>query len=172
MGTAVTPLAVGQPVPDLPLIDQTGAPVRLSQFGGQVVALNFIYTRCALPQFCLRISNDFGVIQRRFRAVLGRDLTLVTVTFDPERDTPEVLARYAARWKADPRTWRFLTGAVADVRRMCALFGVEFFPDEGLMNHSLHTVVLDRSGRVIANIEGNRHTPEQLGDLIQESLHR
>ena len=57
---------------------------------------------------------------------------LLTVTFDPERDTPEVLATYAARFNADPKMWRFLTGKVADVRRVCALFGVESYLDEGL----------------------------------------
>lgn len=172
MGTAVTPLAVGQRVPDVPLVDQAGRDVRLSAFMGQVVALNFVYTRCTLPQFCLRIANNFGVLQRRFSRALGRDLVLVTVTFDPERDTPAVLARYAAGLRADVRTWHFLTGAPPDVRRICGYFGVEAFADEGLMNHSLHTAVLDRQGRLVANIEGNQFTPEQLGDLIQETMDR
>ena len=97
---------------------------------------------------------------------------LLTVTFDPERDTPEVLATYAARFNADPKMWRFLTGKTADVRRVCALFGVESYLDEGLVNHSLHTAIIDRRGRLVANIEGNQHTPEQLGDLILETLTR
>lgn len=172
MGTAVTPLTVGQRVPDVPLVDQAGTGVRLSAFEGRVVALNFVYTRCTLPQFCLRIANNFGVLQRRFARVMGRDLVLVTVTFDPERDTPAVLARYAAGLRADLRTWHFLTGAAPDVRRICGYFGVEAFADEGLMNHSLHTAVLDRRGRLVANLEGNQFTPEQLGDLIQETLDR
>ena len=60
------PLAVGQPVPDFTLTDQARRPVTLSQFRGKVVAINFIYTSCALPQFCFRIANHFGVLQRRF----------------------------------------------------------------------------------------------------------
>lgn len=172
MGTAVTPLAAGQRVPDVPLVDQAGKGVRLSAFEGRVVALNFVYTRCTLPQFCLRIANNFGVLQRRFAGVMGRDLVLLTVTFDPERDTPAVLARYAAGLRADLRTWHFLTGDAPDVRRICGYFGVEAFADEGLVNHSLHTAVLDRRGRLVANIEGNQFTPEQLGDLIQETLDR
>jgi len=94
----------------------------------------------------------------------------VTITFDPERDTPEVLAAYASQWKADPKTWHFLTGAVADVRKVCALFGVEYFPDEGLMNHTLRTAVIDRGGTLVASIEGNTYSPEQLGDLIFTQL--
>ncbi len=82
----------------------------LSELRGKVVAINFIYTSCALPNFCLRIANNFGVLQKRFRAQLGRDLVLLTVTFDPVHDTPEVLAQYASQWNADPATWHFLTG--------------------------------------------------------------
>ncbi|HET9269970.1 MAG TPA: SCO family protein [Vicinamibacterales bacterium] len=172
-GRAVPPLATGEPVPDFTLTDQAGQPVRLSAIGaGKVVALNFVYTRCALPQFCLRASNVFSTMQRRFARQYGRDLVLLTVTFDPERDTPEVLATYAARFNADPKMWRFLTGKTADVRRVCALFGVESYLDEGLVNHSLHTAVIDRRGRLVANIEGNQYTPEQLGDLILETLTR
>ena len=172
-GRAVPALATGQAVPDFTLIDQSGQPVRFSTVtAGKVVALDFVYTRCALPQFCLRASNVFGVLQKRFARQYGRDLVLLTITFDPERDTPEVLATYAARFNADPKMWRFLTGKTADVRRVCTLFGVESYLDEGLLNHSLHTVVIDRRGRLVANVEGNQYTPEQLGDLILETLMR
>lgn len=170
-GRAVAPLAPGQAVPDFALVDQSGQPIRFAALAaGKVVALNFIYTRCALPQFCLRVSNTFGVLQRRFARQYGRELQLLTITFDPERDTPEALTSYAARFNADPKMWRFLTGKVAEVRHVAGLFGVDAFPDEGLMNHSLRSVVIDRSGRVVANIEGNQYTPEQLGDLILETL--
>jgi protein SCO1/2 len=172
-GRAVTPLAPGQAIPDFTLTDQGGQPVRFSTLtAGKVVALNFVYTRCALPQFCLRASNAFSVLQRRFARQYGRDLVLLTVTFDPERDTPEVLATYAAGFNADPKMWRFLTGRTADVRRVAGFFGVESYLDEGLVNHSLHTAVVDRRGRLVTNIEGNQYTPEQLGDLMLEVLTR
>lgn len=168
--SAPKPLEVGSEVPNFTLTDQTGAPVSLAQFAGKVVAINFIYTSCALPTFCYRIANNFGVLQRRFKDAAGRDLVLLTVTFDPERDTPEVLARYAQTWRADPKKWHFLTGAVPDVRRVTGMFGVDFFPDEGLMNHSLHTAVIDRQGKLVANIEGNQFTSAQFGDLVKTVL--
>ena len=171
-GLGQKPLDVGATVPAFTLIDQQRRPFSLADAAGRVVAVNFIYTRCALPQFCLRVTNNFGVLQKRFRQQLGRDLLLLTITFDPQRDTPDALAKYAAQWSADPKTWRFLTGAVNDVRRVCALFGVDYFPDEGLMNHTLRTAVLDRGGRLVASIEGNRYTPEQLGDLVQATLEK
>jgi protein SCO1/2 len=169
-GASPKPVAIGDTVPDFTLIDAQRRPVTLSQFKGKVVALNFIYTSCALPNFCYRISNNFGVLQKRFKGRLGHDLELVTVTFDPQRDQPEVLAHYARTWKADPAVWHFLTGPVPDVHRVTDMFGMDFFPDEGLMNHSLHTAVIDRSRRLTANIEGNQYSAEQLGDLVQAVL--
>ena len=163
-------LAVGETVPDFVLTDQKRRTVALAALRGKVVVVNFIYTSCALPNFCLRIANNFGVLQKRFQARLGRDLVLLTVTFDPVHDTPEVLARYAAQWGANPAAWHFLTGPARDVQRVCRLFGVDVFPDEGLMNHSLRTAILDRQGKLVANIEGNQFTADQLGDLTQAVL--
>jgi protein SCO1 len=169
---ANTPLPVGQAVPDFTLTDQAHARVSLSQFRGKVVALNFIYTSCVLPQFCYRLANHFSVVQRRFRARMNRDLVLLTVTFDPGRDTPERMAEYARQWNADRSVWHFLTGSVEEVGRVCRLFGVDAFPDEGLISHSTRTVVLDRRGLLAASIEGNQHTAGQLGDLLHAVMDR
>ena len=163
-------LAIGDTVPDFRLTDQKNRPVALSDLRGKVVVINFIYTSCPLPNFCLRIANNFGVLQKRFKALLGRDLALLTVTFDPVHDTPAVLARYASQWDADPATWHFLTGPADDVQRVCQLFGVDFFTDDGLMNHSLRTAIIDQQGRIVANIEGNRFTSDQLVDLTKAVL--
>jgi protein SCO1 len=166
----VKPLVIGQPVPNFTLLDQNSRRVSLAKFAGKVVALDFVYTRCALPDFCFRTSNNFGRLQKRFKDRLGRDLILLTVTFDPVHDQPDVLLKYAATWKADPTAWHFLTGPVPEVQRVCNLFGLDAFQDEGLMNHSLHTAVIDRQGKLVANIEGNQFTAEQLGDLVQTVL--
>jgi protein SCO1/2 len=163
-------VAVGDIVPEFRLIDQNTSHVALSDARGKVVVINFIYTTCALPNFCLRIANNFGLLQQRFRTRLGHDLLLLTVTFDPVHDTPDILAQYASRWNADPATWHFLTGPATDVMRVCHLFGVDAFPDEGLMNHSLHTAIIDREGRLVTNLEGNQFTARQLADLTQAVL--
>ena len=163
-------LAVGDAVPDFTLIDQSQQRVSLSQFRGRVVAINFIYTSCVLPQFCYRMANHFSVVRNRFRDAMGRDLALLTITFDPARDTPERLAQYAAQWKADTQSWHFMTGTAAAVERVCTLFGVDFFSDDGLMSHSVRTAVIDRRGNLAANVEGNQFTAAQLGDLVQQVL--
>jgi protein SCO1/2 len=164
------PLQPGQPVPDFSLTDQAGRTVTLSQLAGKIVAVTFIYTSCPLPNYCFRLSNNFGRINQRFAARMGRDLVLLSVTFDPVHDTPAVLAKYAATWKADPRSWHFLTGPLPDVQKLCRGFGLNFWQDEGLFTHSLHTLVIDRQGKLAADFEGNEFTAEQLGDFIQSKL--
>lgn len=168
---AVAPSA-GQAAPSFTLIDQRRGSVSLSQFRGKVVALNFVYTSCVLPQFCVRLVTQFSAVQKRFKERMGRDLVLLTVSFDPTRDTPERLAEYSRQWNADPATWHFLTGSSADIQRICRQFGVDAFPDEGLITHSTRTVVIDRQGAIAASIEGNQYAAGQLGDLIETVLGR
>lgn len=163
-------LALGERVPDFSLIDQNRQSVALSQFSGKVVAITFTYTHCALPNFCFRISNSFRRLQKRFADRMGSDLVLLTITFDPTHDTPEVMAQYGKTWGADPKSWRLLTGPPAEIDRLCNKFGISVWPDEGLMTHSLHTFVVDRNGTLLANLEGNEFTADQLGDLVQTAL--
>jgi len=167
---AVKPLAVGDTVPNFKLTNQKKRSVSLAELRGKVVAVNFVYTSCALPNFCLRLANNFGTLQKRFAQRLGRDLVLLTVTFDPVHDTPEVLAKYAEQWKADAASWHFLTGPASEIQRVCHLFGVHAFPNEGLMDHSLHTILIDRQGKLAVNIEGNQFSATQLGDLTESLL--
>ncbi len=172
LGAAVPPLAKGDVVPEFSLTDQQRHTINLHQFAGQVVVVNFVYTRCVYPEYCFRLSNNFGQLQKRFAPHMGRDLVLLTVTFDPLHDTPEVLADYAKTWKADTTNWHFLTGAPAEVQRVCRLFGVDVWQDEALLTHTMHTAIIDRQGKVAANLEGNQYTAEQLGDLVGTVIQR
>jgi protein SCO1/2 len=159
-------LSAGDAVPDFTLTDQKKRPVRFAGFAGKVVALNFVYTRCVQPEYCLRIANNFGALQARYKDQLGNNLILLTITFDPVHDQPENLDEYARMWNPNPDNWHFLTGPVPAVQRVCDLFGVSSVPDEGLIVHSLHTAVIGRDGKLVANLEGNQFTPQQLGDLV------
>jgi protein SCO1/2 len=169
-GTLVNPVAVGAAVPNFTLIDQQRRRVTLSQFRGKVVAINFMYTTCQLPDYCLRMVNHFGVLQKRLASRLDRDLIFLTITFDPVRDTPDVLTHYAAQWAPISASWHFLTGPEPDIRRVLGTFGVSAFPDEGLMDHSLHTIVIRRDGTLAANVEGNQYSSDQLADLLAAVL--
>ena len=123
-----------------------------------------------LPEYCIRSSNNFGALQKQFHDRLGKDLVLLTITFDPVHDQPEILREYSKGWKADPENWRFLTGTSPDVQRVCDLFGVNFVPDEGLFAHSLHTAIIGRDGKLVANLEGNEFSAKQFADLLETAL--
>jgi len=166
------PVAVGAAVPDFTLTDQAGARVSLSKLAGRVVGVTFIYTSCPLPDYCLRMSNNFARLQKRFASKMGSDLVLLSISFDPAHDTPDVLAKYGTTWKADARSWHFLTGAPDDVKSVCHRFGLNFWQDEGLLAHSLHTLVIDRQGKLAANFEGNEFSADQLGDFVATLLSR
>ena len=103
---------------------------------------------------------------------MGKDLVLLSITFDPEHDQPETLADYARTWTKDATGWHFLTGPSADVKSLCRKFGVNSWQDEGLLTHSLHSVIVDREGRIAANLEGNEYTAKQLGDLTEAVMAR
>jgi protein SCO1/2 len=161
---------VGNVVADFSLTSHHGGVVSLSSLRGKVVAVAFIYTRCPLPDYCPRMMTNFLAVKQRFAAKLNRDVVLLTVTFDPQYDSVETLRQYARRYGAEDEGWHFLTGAKADVARVCELFGVEFWPEEGLITHTLRTAVVDREGRLAATLEGKDYSGKQLGDLLETVL--
>ncbi len=165
-------VAVGQPVPDFTLIDQNRRRVALSQFAGKVVAVTFIYTRCPFPNYCFRLSDNFGQLQKRFKKQMGKDLVLLSIVIDPANDGPEALTKYAHIWKADSEGWHFLTGPLPEIQQVGRKFDMNFYPDEALYVHSFHTAVIDRQARLAANIEGNNFTAQQLGDLVDTLISR
>jgi protein SCO1 len=165
-------LTVGQPVPDFTLTDQNRRRVALSQFAGKVVAVTFIYTRCPFPNYCFRLSNNFGQLQKRFKQNMGRDLVLLSIVIDPANDGPEALTKYAQIWKAESDGWHFLTGTLPEIQQVAGKFDMNFYPDEAFLVHSFHTAVIDRQNRLAANLEGNEFTGQQLGDLVETLLNQ
>jgi protein SCO1 len=159
-------VAIGTPAPDITLTDHRGREVSLASLRGQAVAVTFIYTRCPLPDYCPRMLANFKEVQRRFADRLGKQLTLLVVTFDPQHDTVDTLNAYARAHNADVPGWHFLTGPLPEITRMCEAFGIEFWPDEGLLSHTLQTAVLDRAGTLAGTIEGSAYSGRQLGDLL------
>jgi protein SCO1 len=159
-------IAIGERMPDFTLTDQAGNTVRLSSFQGQVVAIDFIYTRCPLPDVCPRLSANFARLQKRFAG----KLVLLSITLDPQHDTPQILAEYAARWRADSHTWLFLTGSEDDIRKVAGHFGVVFWAEEGAITHTSSTAIVDRTGKLTALVEGSSFTSQQLIDLVHTEL--
>jgi protein SCO1/2 len=165
-------LAVDQRVPEFVLTDQSRRRVALSSLAGKVVAVTFTYIRCPNPAYCFRLANNFSQLQKRFKDRLGRDLVFLTIVIDPEHDQGGALAEYARTWTTDPNVWHFLTGPMPEIKRVSHLFGVDFWGDEGSIIHSFNTAVIDRQGKLAANLEGNQFTPQQLGDVVKTVLER
>ncbi len=163
-------LAKGDLVPDFVFRDQNRQSVALSELAGKVVVLTFIYTRCPNPNYCFRLNSNLGRLQRRFPQHIGRDLVLLSIVIDPEHDQGNALTNYANIWHANPKGWHFLTGPLPDIQRATRMFGMDFWNGEGVVTHSFHTIVVDSQRKLVANIEGNQFTGQQLGDLVEGML--
>jgi len=165
----------GEIFPDESLLNQNGKTLRLSSFRGSVLALTFIYTRCPLPDFCIRMSNQFARIQKSLQgdAGLNGKWHLLSVSFDPKFDRPGVLQRYAAEYGADFSTWDFLTDpdtAGPVIRRLADGLGLEYSEDEGLIDHNLRTVLIDPEGKLVKVITGNEWKPEDVAEAIRQLI--
>lgn len=163
----------GEVFPGERLINQDGKAVNTDAYRGKVLALTFVYTRCPLPDFCIRMSSHFASVQRALKkdAALSGKWHLFSVSFDPKFDRPAVLKRYAAEYGADFSTWDFLTDPDTSgpaIRRLADGLGLEYTPDEGLIDHNLRTVLIDGEGKLRKVITGNEWKPEELTAEIRK----
>jgi protein SCO1/2 len=165
---AASPIAMpGDLAPDVRFVDQDGHERRLSDFRGSVVAVTFIYTRCPVPTFCPLMDRNFAAVQRELAATARPDRRahLLSVSFDPEFDTPAVLGAHAARAGADKNRWSFVTGARTELEPFAKAFGVTMIrsdADEIEIIHNLRTAVIDPQGRIVTIFSGNEWTPTDL----------
>jgi protein SCO1/2 len=153
-------IGIGDAFPDFELTDQAGQKVRLSQFRGEPVAVTFLYTRCPIATACPMTTAKFSKLD----AMLAEKKfgQLLTVTVDPEHDTPKVLADYAKKAGADPKRWKFLTGDPKAVAEVASRFGIVYYPDRGQIVHGQGVAVIDPKGRVATAYFGNDWQPEHI----------
>jgi len=159
---------MGKAAPDFVLTNQRGARVQLGQFRGKIVLLNFIYTNC--DDVCPIVTAALARVQRELvqRRWWATDVVFVSVTTDPARDSPAVLAKFATRYRADPNGWHFLTGAPAAVRQVLKAYGIQVQPKgKGLQDHYLPTFVIHRDGVVLGTYGVNLTPEDVLSDLQQ-----
>ena len=149
------------PAPDFMLVSQDGTEVGLASLRGKVLVVTFIYTWC--PDICPTLTGKMARVQDDLGASFGKDVAFVSITFDPERDTSEVLGAYAEAFDVDPAGWFFLTGEVDAVRQVAARYGLVTIPsDNGAIDHNLLTTLIDRQGRIRLQYSGSRFDPEEL----------
>ena len=167
-------LEPGQEVPDATLIDETGAPRTLADWRGRVLAVTFIYTRCPYPDFCPKMDRQFKSAQAVILgdAQLRSRAALLSVSFDPDFDTPPVLAAHAKQVGADSAVWHFATGDRGAIESLASRFGVSVMREgtaaEGI-THNLRTAVIGSDGRLSAMLTGNEWTSAELIDAMRRA---
>jgi protein SCO1/2 len=148
------------PAPDFTLTSQDGAQVSLTDLRGKVVAVTFIYTRCT--DTCPILTPMMSFVQDRLGGDFGKKIAFISITVDPERDTPDVLKAYAQAFGANLDGWAFLTGAAEPIRDVTRSYGVFAAKTaDGNVDHSFLTSVIDPNGILRVQYLGARFDPEE-----------
>jgi protein SCO1/2 len=164
--------APGEEVPDFSFTDQAGKRISLQQFRGNVLFLTFIYTRCPFPDFCPRMSSNFAEIYQQIGtnpALAGAHL--LSISFDPEHDTPKVLRDYgfSVAHTHEPALfnhWEFAAASKADLPKIADFFALTVKSENGLITHNLSTAVIGPDGKIVKWYHGSDWQPS---DLIKDA---
>ena len=168
---AVEPeLQIGDALPDYDFTSEAGRPVRFSDFRGRVVAFTFFFTSCSLPEYCPRMNRNF----LEARKILTSDTNapanwqLLSISFDPSFDTPEILSGYGKFYRGDNADrWLFVVASTNTLASLAPKVDLNFWRENGSISHNLRTVVLDTTGKIAHQFDGNDWTPAQLADAIR-----
>jgi len=159
----------GDDVPDYGLLNQDGKQIKLHNYRGKVMLLTFIYTRCPMPEQCDLMSENFARLDAELQKTpeLYQKTHLLSVSFDPEYDTPAVLRSYGAahsgRYSAETfEHWEFASGTKDQVKGIAQFFGLRYYEGTGQIIHSLRTAVITPEGRVYKVYRGNEWKPEEV----------
>ena len=164
-------LAKVGPAADFELIAQSGERFSIKDVRGKVVAVGFTYTSCI--DTCPLLTAKMVSVQNKLGSKFGTEVYFVTVSMDPEVDRPEVLKSYAQALGSDLRGWAFVTGTEDEIKQVARDYGVfRKKREDGEVDHTLLTSIIDRTGTVRVQYMGMRFDPEEflhdLKDLMQE----
>jgi protein SCO1/2 len=162
-------LEAGDPVPDFTMTGQDGKPLKLSDLRGYVVVLTFIYTRCPLPDFCPLMDRKFADLAQSIGGfpARARRIRLISVSFDPEHDTPEVLRRHAEIRGGTPPLWTFAVASHAELARITVPLGLIYGPGKNEIIHNLCTAIIDQEGRLVRLEIGTQRKKWSSADLLK-----
>jgi protein SCO1/2 len=166
--------ALGTAIPDLTFLNQDGRRIALGDLRGEILVITFIYTRCPLPDYCPLMTQRFDELADALAldAPLARRVRLLSVTLDPEYDTPPVLKAYSSPYLGAKRpvpAWEFLTSDPETIRRLAEFFGLLYRTESDQIVHSLRTAVVAPTGGVTKVLRGNRWTADDLLAAVRES---
>ena len=164
--------APGEPVPDFSFTNQDGRRISIAQYRGKVLLVTFIYTRCPFPDFCPRMSSNFDEIYKQLGANPAlADIHLLSISFDPEHDTPKILRDYGfsvahTHGAALFHRWEFAAPRSADLPKIADFFALTVKPEGGLITHNLSTAVVGPDGKITKWYHGGDW---QVSDLIKDA---
>lgn len=167
--TGTARLKEGDNMPVFDLTNQNGEHISLDTFRGEPFVLTFVFTRCPVPNFCPRMSTNFEELQDAIKESYGvlRQARLLSITLDPNYDTPKVLKDYAGFHHADPAIWAFATGTEKEIDALTQAFSVYRQNEGGTLSHGLATAFIDRDGTVAKIWRGNAWTPDEVVKAIE-----
>ena len=165
-------LAVGDTLPDYEFTSETGRPVKFSDFRGGAVAFTFFFTSCPLPEYCPRMNKHFA----EARSLLLADTNapsnweFLSISFDSSFDSPQVLSSYANLYRGtNADHWLFAVASTNTLASLAPKVDLNFWRENGTISHNLRTVVLDGSGKIFKQFDGNDWTPQQLADALRDA---
>ena len=168
--------APGDQVPDFKLRNQDGRAIHFGQFRGKTLLITFIYTRCPSPDFCPRVTRNFAALEKQLAAnpALYARTHLLSVSFDPEHDTPERLKAYGISYignysKSAFAHWDFAAPEKLVLPEMARFFDLGMTENaDSTITHTLSTTLVGPDGKVARFYPGNEWTVEQVfGDVKQ-----
>lgn len=154
------PLPELGPAADFTLTDQSGAPFHMADLRGRVALVSFMFTQC--PDVCPVLTTKLSDLQAELGALYPEEVRFVSITVDPETDSPEVLRDYAEALAYDPDGWVFLTGQRDEVAGVARAYGVLMAKDSQQVRHSLLSTIVDREGMMRVQYLGERFEPADL----------
>jgi protein SCO1/2 len=130
--------------------NELGQAVSLNDFHGQALGITFFYTRCPLPNYCPRLSRNFQEASQKLESMPGAPTNwhFLSISFDPQFDTPAMLEAYGEGYQYDPKHWSFLTGPLDKIAELAQQSGVRYESDNGLINHNFRTLIVDGNGHL------------------------
>jgi protein SCO1/2 len=136
-------------MPNMALWDQSGRLVMKKDFLGHPLALNFVFTSCRVARMCPASSASMKQLGDALAKLPGAaEVRLLTITFDPETDTPGVLRAYADGYGIDPARHRFLTGDTGQIKDLMRHYGIQTLRDDGTIVHNAALIVISPEGRI------------------------
>lgn len=146
---------IGETLPEFALYDQEGRVVKSARFRGKQIMLNFIFTRCPVATMCPAATAKMISLQKLAREAAVPNLEIVSITLDPDYDTPGILKEYAVARGIDTGNFSFLTGPESAIKDLLAQFGVIAEFEGELLKHTLATLLIDESGKIIHRADGS-----------------